>query len=198
MKKIILEDCYLDYTYSNTLNLERRFFVNIELENNQFLVFMNEQNSVFTKYGLRNTFSIEELDFERKNENEQESNYKTYYQDFEIDFLRNDITEEITKRINFSTENWIEFVRKRSLKNNQKLNNEIEEKYIQLFQNVNEEIKKFWLNIEDRKKGIIFDDNNAEEVKEFEEFFQYVQTIKSYKELTAKLSNQNNSKSMKI
>ena len=196
MKKIILDDIYLDYTYSNTLNLERRFFVNIELENNQFLVFMNEQNSVFTRDGLINTFSIEELDFERKNTHEQKNNYKMYYQDFEVDFLRKDITEEIIKRMNFSTENWIEFVRKRSFKNNQKLNNEIEEKYIQLFQNVNEEIKNFWLNIEEQKTKIII--NNQEHKNEFEEFFQYVKTIKSYKELTSKLSSQNNSKAMKI
>ena len=96
----------------------------------------------------------------------------------------------------FSTENWIEFVRKRSFKNNQKLNNEIEEKYIQLFQNVNEEIKNFWLNIEEQKTKIII--NNQEHKNEFEEFFQYVKTIKSYKELTSKLSSQNNSKAMKI
>lgn len=48
---ILIQDMYLDFTCSKDISLERRFFVEIELNKNnqEVLVFMNEMNSVFEK-----------------------------------------------------------------------------------------------------------------------------------------------------
>jgi hypothetical protein len=181
MRKILLEDYFLDYTFSKELNIERRFFVNMEWTEGFSFVFMNEQNSAFIKNGLINTFAIEKIDFEEKMSRKKIKGIEfiTFTLMEDKNFL-----EELKNKISFNIEQWILFIKESSDKNKILLTKEMEHKWIETFHNANKQIEKFWLNIENQKDKIMLVDSQNK--ADFENFFKYLQYNKFHKILPKK------------
>ena len=194
IKKILIEDYYLNYSYATNLNLERRFFVNIEWEENLSFIILNEQTSVFSKYGIKNIFTVEKKNIEEmKKEMPSDGNQKSI-QYFEIDLEKDNLFEEIKNKIKFSTENWNRFVKESSLKKNILLTAETEKNQLEIFNQVNKQIEKFWQNICENKLNMNIEILEVQDMPKLEEFLKYIE----YSYLSSKLANKKNSKSIKI
>lgn len=189
MRKIVLEDYFLDYTFSKELNIERRFFVNIEWTEGFYLVFMNEQNSAFKKNGLINTFLIEKIDFEKKIKKEKNKDIE-----FILFTLMEDkkFLEELKNKINFNIEKWLLFIQKASDNHNIFLTKEMKHNWVEIFHNTNKEIENFWLTIENQKNKIMLVDSSYKD--NFEEFYKYIQ----YNQLNKILVEKEKINSLKI
>jgi len=184
-RKIFIQDYYLDFTYMpNSLNLERRFFVNIQWGNDEYLEIMCEQNSAFEKNGLRNSFSTEFLDIEEVKSKSIEDNIYTL--EIEVDLTKDDVFKKITENLNDNPENWIEFIHKISEKRKTPVNDEIINHYVNLYKKRNEKIRNFWLNFDENHKTIIVNDKN-----DFDTFSQF-RAYLNYLKLDSKLDKKNN------
>jgi hypothetical protein len=184
-RKIFIQDYYLDFTYMpNSLNLERRFFVNIQWDNDEYLEIMCEQNSAFEKNGLRNTFSTDFLDIEEIKLKSKEDDIYTI--ELDIDLTQENIYQKVTECINENTEEWVKFVHKIAEKRKTTTNEKMIEHHINLYKKTNETIKSFWLNFDENHKTIIV--NQKDDLDTFSQFRSYL----NYLKLDAKLEEKNN------
>ncbi len=182
-RKIFIQDYYLDFTFSDNLNLERRFFVNIEWEDEEYLEIMCEQNSAFEKNGLKNTFSTDFLDTDEIKLKSKEDNIYTI--ELEVDLTKEDIYKKVTDCINQNTDEWIKFVHKVAEKRKKPINDEIINYQLNLYEKTNEKIKNFWLNFDENHKTIIV--NQSDDFEKFSQFRSYL----NYLKLDAKLEEKN-------
>lgn len=182
-RKIFIQDYYLDFTFSDNLNLERRFFVNIEWEDEEYLEIMCEQNSAFEKNGLKNTFSTDFLDTDEIKLKSKEDNIYTI--ELEVDLTKEDIYKKVTDCINQNTDEWIKFVHKVAEKRKKPINDEIINYQLNLYEKTNEKIKNFWLNFDENHKTIIV--NQSDDFEKFSQFRSYL----NYLKLDAKLEQKN-------
>lgn len=182
-RKIFIQDYYLDFTFSDNLNLERRFFVNIEWEDEEYLEIMCEQNSAFEKNGLKNNFSTDFLDTDEIKLKSKEDNIYTI--ELEVDLTKEDIYKKVTDCINQNTDEWIKFVHKVAEKRKKPINDEIINYQLNLYEKTNEKIKNFWLNFDENHKTIIV--NQSDDFEKFSQFRSYL----NYLKLDAKLEEKN-------
>lgn len=182
-RKIFIQDYYLDFTFSHNLNLERRFFVNIEWEGEEYIEIMCEQNSAFEKNGLRKTFSTDFLDIDEIKLKSKKDNIYTI--ELEIDLTKEDIYKKITDCINQNPEEWIKFVHKSAKKRKKPINDEIINYQLNLYKETNEKIKEFWLNFDENHKTIIV--NKSDDFERFSQFRVYL----NYLKLDSKLEEKN-------
>lgn len=157
--KILIQDLFLDFTCSKDISIERRFFVEIELNKNnqEILVFMNEMNSVFhqtkklSNIVLLNNKDIAE-DFSTENSNKNVQEHK------ELIILEDDKVYSSLKKLvvhnieSCSEELWLSFCQK--IYDKRKVDFTLQHKQNELdkFFTSNLEIKTLWASFPNSMK----------------------------------------------
>lgn len=149
---ILLNDLYLDFTYSKEVSIERRFFVEIEIEKEKkdVLVFMSEINSTFVKYQKLNNIILLEtknLKDEYSTKNEDEEKHQSYKEFLIIDksVIHDSLKNVIENKLNSLNENdWLNFCEKRYFLHKVELTAELKIKEKNKFHKANEVITKLW------------------------------------------------------
>lgn len=157
---ILIQDLYLDFSYSKDMSLERRFFVEIELNKNnqEIIVFMNELNSVFIQNKkLHNIVLLDNKDLayefsikEQSKPNVQEHKELLILEKEKVfSLLKKLVINNLESR---TEETWLDFCQKRY--HERKIDFTAEHKKLELekFYNSNQEIKTIWKNFPNTMK----------------------------------------------
>lgn len=150
---VFIQDLYLDCTFDKNLNLERRFFVEIELDNEkkEVLTFMSEMNSSFIKYEkLHNIMILDNKDIaEEFNKVEVEDKNKDFKE--LLILSKENIYSQLKQMVISNIESmdevtWLEYCQKRYAQKNVKFDEEKKKLELFKFHKSNQKIKEIWNN----------------------------------------------------
>lgn len=149
---ILINDLYLDFTYSKEVSMERRFFVEIEINSTkkEVLTFMCEMNSAFKKYNkLQNIVILDTKDLLEDYEEKDKKN-ETFQSNKEFLLLNkkcvyNSLKNVILSKIDSLQDNdWLAYCEKRYAIHNIKLTEILKIEEINKFKNSNTIMKELW------------------------------------------------------
>lgn len=151
---ILVQDLFLDFTFDSNMSLERRFFVEIEIDskNKEVLTFFSEMNSVFEKYGrldnkviLDNKDIIE--DFNEKNNGKDTSQSNKELIILEKEKIYNSLTKLIISTLESLDESvWLSYCEKRYIARGKDFTEESQNRELNKLRKSNEMIKNLWKN----------------------------------------------------
>lgn len=158
--KILIQDLYLDFSYSKDMSLERRFFVEIELNKNnqEIIVFMNELNSVFIQNkNLKNIVLLDNKDlaYEFSIKEESKLNIQEHK---ELLILEKEKVFPLLKKLVINNlesrteEIWLDFCQKRYHDRKVIFTPEHKKLELEKFHTSNQEIKTIWKNFPNTMK----------------------------------------------
>lgn len=157
---ILVQDLYLDFSFSKDMSLERRFFVEIELNKNnqEVLVFMNEINSVFGKTRkLHNVVLLnnKDLAYEFSTQEDSKPNVQEHKELFILEkekifsLLKKLVIHNLESR---TEEVWLDFCQKRYKVRNVDFTAAQKQLELEKFHASNEQIKAVWKNFPNTMK----------------------------------------------
>lgn len=151
---ILIQDLFLDFTFDSNMNLERRFFVEIEIDakNKEVLTFFSEMNSAFEKYGrLDNKVILDNKDLLKEfNEKREERETEQFNQEFII-LEKSKIYTSLTKVVVSTLESldedvWLSYCEKRYIARGKVFTEENKLRELNKLKKSNEMIKQLWKN----------------------------------------------------
>lgn len=186
--KILLNDLYLDCTYSKEVSIERRFFIGIEIDSKKqdVLTFMSEMNSLFEKYNkLENILILDTNNLLKEYEEEDKKNDRSQSnKEFLLlsdKAVYNSLKKIITSKIDSLDENdWITFCKKRYAINKVEFNESIELKELSKFHKSNSIIKELWSNFPENILNFSYGGDREKADTIPERFSQFLKEIQYY------------------
>lgn len=194
---VLIQDLYLDFTFDKNVNLERRFFVEIEInkDDKEVLIFMNEMNSSFIKFEkLHNAVILENKDImEEFNELEKEDKNKNYKELLILDksTIYSTLKQMVVANIeSIEDTQWIEYCKKRYLENKSEFTEDKKLFELNKFNQSNKKIKELWSNFPITMKEFA-PSGEIEKAEKISEKFANFWTEAHFNHLNEKFKKQN-------
>lgn len=149
---ILINDMYLDFTYSKEVSIERRFFVEIENDEKtqEVFIFMSELNTSFEKHKLlknivllSNKDLLEDYLEKDKEKDSFQSNKEMLV--FDEKYMYTLLGKTILAKIDSMEEKqWLDYCIKRYAVNKVEFTEKLQEKEIKKFHESNKTIRELW------------------------------------------------------
>lgn len=194
---IFIQDLYLDFTYDNNVNLERRFLVELEInkENQEVLTFMSEMNSAFIKYEkLHNVIMLDNKDIVKEFNKFEEEGKNKYFKELLIlskENIYSHLKQVVIANIESMDElTWLEYCQKRYAQKNVEFDEEKKKIELIKFNKSNEKIKEIWNQFPQTMKEFVHA-GEIEKAEKIPEKFANFWTEAHFHHLNEKLKKQN-------
>lgn len=191
---ILIQDLYLDFTHTSEVNLERRFFVELETKENEVLSFCSEMNSAFIKYHkLHNMLALQDTnileEFSKNMEDDKNQSHKELLILDKTNLYTN-LPKMVLANIESLDENsWLSYCKNRYEKHKVEFTEDKKNLELRKFHESNEKFKQIWQKFPETMNEFIFTQNAEQITNKFNQLWneaQYHYLDKKYKEQNIK------------